>query len=169
MLDVLSAGSFISVQGLLDGLTVGMVYVLLAAGLSVIFGVMHVINFAHGELYAFGAYFAAAIVTPLGGGLGFYVALVVAPLLVGVMGVAIERFTVRPLYGRDPLYHILLTFGLVLVLNDLIKLIWGLVRVASPARTISRAPSTCSVRPSAGTRFSSSGSAAHSHSASGHC
>ncbi|WP_267161328.1 ABC transporter permease [Halovenus salina] len=134
MLDVLSAGSFISVQGLLDGLTVGMVYVLLAAGLSVIFGVMHVINFAHGELYAFGAYFAAAIVTPLGGGLGFYVALVVAPLLVGVMGVAIERFTVRPLYGRDPLYHILLTFGLVLVLNDLIKLIWGTSprRIARP-------------------------------------
>jgi branched-chain amino acid transport system permease protein len=136
MLDVLSAGtaSFISVQGLLDGLTVGMVYVLLAAGLSVIFGVMHVINFAHGELYAFGAYFAAAIVTPLGGGLGFYVALVVAPLLVGLMGVAIERFTVRPLYGRDPLYHILLTFGLVLVLNDLIKLIWGTSprRIARP-------------------------------------
>jgi branched-chain amino acid transport system permease protein len=136
MLDVLSAGtaSFISVQELLNGLTVGMVYVLLASGLSVIFGVMHVINFAHGELYAFGAYFAAAIVTPLGGGTGFYVALVVAPLLVGVMGVVIERFTVRPLYGRDPLYHILLTFGLVLVLNDLIKLIWGTSprRIARP-------------------------------------
>lgn len=141
MLEVLITGidseialGFVSVQQILDGLTVGMVYVLLAAGLSVIFGVMNVINFAHGELYAFGAYFAAAIVAPLGGGVGFYVALVVAPLLVGIMGVVIERYTVRPLYGRNPLYHILLTFGLVLVLNDLIKMIWGTSprRIARP-------------------------------------
>lgn len=112
-------------QQLLDGLTVGMVYVLLAAGLSVIFGVMHVINFAHGELFALGAYFAVAIAAPIGGSTGFYVALVTAPLLVGILGVLIERFTVRPLYGRNPLYHILLTFGLVLVINDSIFLIWG--------------------------------------------
>ncbi len=131
MLEVLATGmsgsvaGFMSVQQLLDGLTVGMVYVLLAAGLSVIFGVMHVINFAHGELYALGAYFAVAIVAPLGGGVGFYVALVLSPLLVGILGVAIERYTVQPLYGRNPLYHILLTFGLVLVINDLIFLIWG--------------------------------------------
>ena len=120
-----AAVGFLPVQRLLDGLTVGMVYVLLAAGLSVTFGVMQVINFAHGELYALGAYFAAAIVMPLGGGTGFWVALVVAPLLVGTVGVAIERFTIQPLYGRNPLYHILLTFGLVLVINDLIFLIWG--------------------------------------------
>ncbi|MFW6152976.1 MAG: ABC transporter permease [Halobacteriota archaeon] len=109
---------------LLDGLTVGIIYVLLAAGLSIIFGVMHVINFAHGELYALGAYFAIAIVAPLGTGVGFFVALIAAPVLVGVVGMGIERFTVRPLYGRNPLYHILLTFGLVLVINDLIFLIW---------------------------------------------
>ncbi|WP_246998157.1 ABC transporter permease [Halosolutus gelatinilyticus] len=111
-------------QQLIDGLTIGVVYVLLAAGLSVIFGVMHVINFAHGELFALGAYFALALVAPFGG-TGFFVALLVAPLLVGAVGVAIERFTVRPLYGRNPLYHILLTFGLVLVINDLIYLVWG--------------------------------------------
>ena len=112
------------VEQLANGVTLGMVYVLLAAGLSIIFGVMDVINFSHGELFALGAYFALSIVAPLGA-TGFWVALVVAPLLVGVIGALIERFTVRPLYGRDPLYHILLTFGLVLVISDLIQLVWG--------------------------------------------
>ena len=113
------------VTQLLNGLTIGFVYVLLAAGLSVIFGVMHVINFAHGELFALGAYFALAIAAPIGGGAGFVLALIGAPLLVGVVGVGIERYTVRPLYGRNPLYHILLTFGLVLVINDLVYVVWG--------------------------------------------
>lgn len=112
-------------EQLVNGVSLGMVYVLLAAGLSIIFGVMDVINFSHGELFALGAYFALSIIDPLGSGVGFWVALVVSPLLVGVVGVVIERFTIRPLYGRDPLYHILLTFGLVLILNDLIKLVWG--------------------------------------------
>ena len=112
------------VEQVANGITLGMVYVLLAAGLSIIFGVMDVINFSHGELFALGAYFALSIVNPLGA-TGFWVALVVAPLIVGVIGAAIERFTVRPLYGRDPLYHILLTFGLVLIISDLIQLVWG--------------------------------------------
>lgn len=111
-------------EQLLNGLTIGIVYVLIAAGLSIIFGVMDVINFAHGELFALGAYFAVAIAAPLGGA-GFWVALVVAPLLVGVIGAGIERFTIRKLYDRDPLYHILLTFGLVLIVNDLITWQWG--------------------------------------------
>ena len=111
---------------LLNGLTVGMVYVLLAAGLSIIFGVMDVINFAHGEFYALGAYFAVAIVGVVAGAaVGFWVALVAAPVIVGVVGGFVERITIRPLYGRNPLYHILLTFGLVLVFADLIELAWG--------------------------------------------
>ncbi|WP_440770283.1 ABC transporter permease [Natronorubrum sp. DTA28] len=122
-------------QPLVDGLTIGVVYVLLAAGLSVIFGVMHVINFAHGELFALGAYFALALVVPFGG-TAFFVALFAAPLLVGLIGVAIERYTVRPLYGRNPLYHILLTFGLVLVINDLIYLVWGTGSVNLPVPEI---------------------------------
>jgi branched-chain amino acid transport system permease protein len=113
------------VEQLINGVTLGMVYVLLAAGLSIIFGVMDVINFSHGELFALGAYFALSIIAPLGAASGFWVALIVAPILVGIVGVVIERFTIRPLYGRNPLYHILLTFGLVLIINDLIKLIWG--------------------------------------------
>ncbi|WP_439026407.1 ABC transporter permease [Haloarchaeobius sp. DT45] len=108
---------------LINGLTVGMVYVLLAAGLSIIFGVMDVINFAHGELLALGAYLAVALSTA---GIGnFWVALLVAPLAVAVLGGAMERLTIRPLYGRNPLYHILLTFGLVLIFVDAIELVWG--------------------------------------------
>ncbi|GAA0682539.1 ABC transporter permease [Natronoarchaeum mannanilyticum] len=123
------------IEQLLNGITLGMVYVLVAAGLSVIFGVMDVINFSHGELFALGAYFALSIVNPLGPGVGFWVALIVAPLIVGVIGAAIERTTVRPLYGRNPLYHILLTFGLVLIISDLIELGWGTDRqqLAVPA------------------------------------
>mgnify|MGYP000034628244 CR=1 FL=1 len=111
---------------LLNGVSVGMVYVLLAAGLSIIFGVMDVINFAHGEFYALGAYLAVGIAAALGGVTGgFWIALVTAPLIVGVLGGLTERVTIRPLYGRNPLYHILLTFGLVLVIADGIEIIWG--------------------------------------------
>jgi branched-chain amino acid transport system permease protein len=113
------------IEQLINGLTLGMVYVLLAAGLSVIFGVMDVINFSHGELFALGAYFALSIIAPLGPSLGFWAALLAAPIIVGLIGAAIERTTIRPLYGRNPLYHILLTFGLVLIINDVIKLVWG--------------------------------------------
>jgi len=102
------------------------VYVLLAAGLSIIFGVMDVINFAHGEFYALGAYLAVGVAAAFAGvGGAFWIALVAAPLVVGVVGGFVERITIRPLYGRNPLYHILLTFGLVLVIADGIELIWG--------------------------------------------
>jgi len=109
---------------LLNGLTVGMVYVLLAAGLSIIFGVMGVINFAHGELFALGAYFALGIVALDVAG-SFWIALLAAPLAVALVGGLMERSTVRPLYGRNPLYHILLTFGLVLIFKDVIEFVWG--------------------------------------------
>jgi len=113
-------------QQVVNGLVVGMVFVLLAAGLSIIFGVMDVINFTHGELFALGAYFAFAVASTSWG--GFWVALVLAPLGVALVGGAIERFTIRPLYGRNPLYHILLTFGLVLIFKDVIDFVWGTSR-----------------------------------------
>ncbi|WP_049972148.1 ABC transporter permease [Haladaptatus cibarius] len=112
-------------EQLLNGLTIGAVYVLLAAGLSIIFGVMDVINFAHGEFFALGAYLAFAIVAAGSGGAIFWVALLVAPLLVALIATVIERGTIRPLYGRNPLYHILLTFGLVLIFKDTISFIWS--------------------------------------------
>jgi len=121
------------VDQLLNGLTIGVVYVLLAAGLSIVFGVMDVINFAHGELYALGAYFAFSVITAAGDPNAFWVALLVAPVSVGVVGAGIERLTIRPLYGRNPLYHILLTFGLVLILKDVVEFVWGSGNKSYPA------------------------------------
>jgi branched-chain amino acid transport system permease protein len=110
---------------LFNGLTIGIVYVLIAAGLSIIFGLMDVINFAHGELFALGGYVAFAAAAPFGGTTGFWAGIIIAPIVVGAVGMAIERFTIRPLYDRSPLYQILLTFGLVLIINDGIQFIWG--------------------------------------------
>jgi branched-chain amino acid transport system permease protein len=127
------------VEQLLNGVTLGMVYVLIAAGLSIIFGVMDVINFSHGELFALGAYFALALTQSMGSN-GFLVALLIAPVVVGVVGAVIERVTLRPLYDRDPLYHVLLTFGLVLIVNDLIKLTWGTTQYQLPTPTVLNQP-----------------------------
>jgi branched-chain amino acid transport system permease protein len=104
------------------GLVLGMILVLLAVGLSLIFGLMTVVNFAHGSLYMLGAYFGFFL---LGLTKNFWISLVVAPLLVGVCGLFIERVLVRPLYGRSIDDPLLLTFGLSLVLVETARLIWG--------------------------------------------
>ena len=109
---------------LLNGLTIGMVYVLVAAGLSIVFGVMGVLNLAHGELLALGAYFAFSLVTGFDAG-GFWVALITVPLLVGAVGAATERGLVSRVYGRGQLAQILLTFGLLLIIYDLKRFVWG--------------------------------------------
>lgn len=107
---------------LLNGLSLGILYVLMAAGLSVIFGITEILNFAHGVLYMLGAYLAFTVVDATG---SFVVALFVAPFAVAAIGVIVERTTLSRIYGRGPLYHLLLTFGLLLVITDLVKLIWG--------------------------------------------
>ncbi|HEY3067426.1 MAG TPA: branched-chain amino acid ABC transporter permease [Methylomirabilota bacterium] len=99
-----------------------MILVLLAVGLSLIFGLMTVVNFAHGSLYMLGAYFGFFL---LGLTKNFWISLVVAPLLVGVCGLVIERVLVRPLYGRSIDDPLLLTFGLSLVLVEAARMIWG--------------------------------------------
>jgi branched-chain amino acid transport system permease protein len=104
------------------GLVLGGIYVLLAIGLSLIFGLMTVVNFSHGALYMLGAYFGFMLMTATG---SFSVALLVAPLLVGVFGLALERFLVRPLYGRSPDDPLVLTFGISLVMVETVRLIWG--------------------------------------------
>src|SRR5207247_4032915 len=91
-------------------------------GLSLIFGLMTVVNFSHGALYMLGAYFGFMLMTATG---SFSVALLVAPLLVGVFGLALERFLVRPLYGRSPDDPLVLTFGISLVMVETVRLIWG--------------------------------------------
>jgi branched-chain amino acid transport system permease protein len=104
------------------GLVLGGIYVLLAIGLSLIFGLMTVVNFAHGSLYMLGAYYGFFL---LGLTRNFWLALVVAPIMVGVCGLLIERFLIRRLYGRSPDDPLLLTFGLSLVLVEGVRLIWG--------------------------------------------
>ncbi|MBI2204367.1 MAG: branched-chain amino acid ABC transporter permease [Candidatus Rokubacteria bacterium] len=107
---------------LLHGLVFGAALGLLALGLTVIFGLLGVMNFAHGELYMLGAY--AGIAT-IGLTQSFWVALIAAPLLVGALGVVTEVTTLRPLYHREPLYGLILTFGLALVFREGARQIWG--------------------------------------------
>ncbi|HET8576956.1 MAG TPA: branched-chain amino acid ABC transporter permease [Methylomirabilota bacterium] len=104
------------------GLVLGMIFVLLAIGLSLIFGLMTVVNFAHGSLFMLGAYFGFVL---LGLTKSFWVALLVAPLMVGTLGLLIERFLIRRLYGRSPDDPLLLTFGLSLIMVEAVRLIWG--------------------------------------------
>ncbi|PYN57941.1 MAG: branched-chain amino acid ABC transporter permease [Candidatus Rokuibacteriota bacterium] len=107
---------------LLHGLVFGAALGLLALGLTVIFGLLGVMNFAHGELYMLGAYAGIAVI---GWTHSFWVALVAAPLIVGVLGAITEAATLRPLYRREPLYGLILTFGLALVFREGVRQIYG--------------------------------------------
>lgn len=104
------------------GLVLGGIFVLLAIGLSLIFGLMTVVNFSHGALYMLGAYAGYVLITYTG---SFVVGLLVAPLLVGALGLFIERVLIRPLYGRSPDDPLLLTFGLSLVIVEVARIVWG--------------------------------------------
>jgi branched-chain amino acid transport system permease protein len=104
-----------------NGLIVGAFYALMALGLSLILNLSGVINFAHGGFLALGAYFAYALIPYV----GFWGALVLAPILTGLVGLVVERLLIRPLYGRDPLYGLLLTFGLAYMLQDGVRYVWG--------------------------------------------
>jgi branched-chain amino acid transport system permease protein len=108
---------------LLLGLVNGSFYAILSLGLAVIFGLLNVINFAHGALYMMGAMFAWMGLTYFG--LNYWVMLVVAPLLVGVFGVIIERLLLRHLYKLDHLYGLLLTFGLTLLIEGFFRSFYG--------------------------------------------
>jgi len=108
---------------LLLGLVNGSFYAILSLGLAVIFGLLNVINFAHGALYMMGAMFAWMGLTYFG--LSYWVMLIVAPLLVGVFGVVIERLLLRHLYKLDHLYGLLLTFGLTLLIEGFFRSFYG--------------------------------------------
>ena len=107
---------------LLHGLVFGAALGLLALGLTVIFGLLGVMNFAHGELFMMGAYAGVAVIGLTG---SFWIALLAAPLIVGVIGAVTEAATLRPLYRREPLYGLILTFGLALVFREGIRQIFG--------------------------------------------
>ena len=127
--------SFVFAQSL-SGLTAAMFLFLIASGLSLIFGVLRVLNFAHGSFYMLGAYGAFQIVQWLGTGPGsFWWATLGAALGVALLGGLIERFLFRHLYGKEELYQLLFTYALVLILSDVAKIFWG-----TQQKSISRPP-----------------------------
>jgi branched-chain amino acid transport system permease protein len=109
------------VQHLLNGLLAGSYYLLIALGLSLIFALGGIVNLAHGAFYAIGAYLAVTI----GARLGFTGAVLISPVIVGLLGVAIERLLFRRFYRVDPTLSLLLTFGLAMVVEQALRMIFG--------------------------------------------
>jgi branched-chain amino acid transport system permease protein len=110
------------IEQCLNGLQVGLLLFLLAAGLTLVFGIMDLVNLAHGSLYMVGAYFAATFTALTGSFLAGVALALGATLLVGM---AVEVIAMRRLYGRDHLDHVLGTFGLILFFNEAVRLVWG--------------------------------------------
>ena len=106
----------------LNGLSWGMLLFLISVGLTTIFGVMGVLNFAHGSLFMLGAYLCMQLVRWVG---SFWIGLLLGPPIVAGLSILIERFLLRPLYSRDVSFQLLLTFGVMLFLDDGVRLIWG--------------------------------------------
>ncbi|MGA8390451.1 MAG: branched-chain amino acid ABC transporter permease [Pseudolabrys sp.] len=98
-----------------NGIVTGMILALVASGLTLIFGIMDVVNFAHGELFMLGDYIGVLVLASTG---SFWLALVIASLMVAILGAAMQIVTLRPLLGRDPLNTILVTFGISLILQN---------------------------------------------------
>jgi branched-chain amino acid transport system permease protein len=115
---------------ILNGLQFGVLLFLLAAGLTLVFGIMNFVNLAHGSLYMMGAYFAAAVAAKTG---NFLIGALVAVPATLVLGIVIERVALSGLYARDHLDQVLATFGLVLFFNELVRFIWGSSPVYSQA------------------------------------
>jgi len=108
---------------LLLGLINGAFYAVLSLGLALIFGLLNIVNFAHGALYMMGAFVAWLLLTTLG--IGYWPALVITPIVIGLFGMAVERTMLRRLAALDPLYGLLLTFGLALVIEGLFRQRYG--------------------------------------------
>jgi branched-chain amino acid transport system permease protein len=107
----------------LIGLSIAMLLFLLAAGLTLVFGMLGVINFAHGAIYMLGAFGAFEVYRITG---SFWLALVVAPIAVALIGAAMEMILLRPLYDRDHVEQLLMTFGAILVIEEGVRMVWGL-------------------------------------------
>jgi branched-chain amino acid transport system permease protein len=106
---------------LFNGLTYGALLIVMCSGLALIYGLRRVVNFAHGSLYMLGAYIGYSIA----GHSNFWVALIVAPAIMAVLGVLLDRYGFRLLQDRDPLTVVLVTFGLLLVIEDFVQTVWG--------------------------------------------
>lgn len=123
MFELLGVSSQVLFGQLLLGLINGSFYAVLSLGLAIIFGLLNIINFAHGALYMLGAFVAWMGLQYLG--LNYWVMLAVAPLVVGLFGILLERLLLRRLYKLDPLYGLLLTFGLTLLIEGLFRSFYG--------------------------------------------
>ncbi|MGC1404527.1 MAG: branched-chain amino acid ABC transporter permease [Thermodesulfobacteriota bacterium] len=118
------------VHVLLAGLSTGMFIWLVASGLSLIFGVLGVLNFAHGSFYMLGAYFSFTVLKYLGA--NFWLGLLLGPLCVCVIGLLVERFFLRYVYHLALPYQLLLTFAFVLIFDNLVKMVWGAGSLSPP-------------------------------------
>ncbi len=113
MLDIL-------LSQVVSGLVLGGLYVLIAIGLSIIFGLLGIVNFAHGAFFTLGAYFALTLVQAFG-----WPAVILAPIAVGAIGMVVERLLIRRLYDKEPLLSLITTFALALMIEASVRLIWG--------------------------------------------
>ncbi len=133
--------STIAILAILDGLSYAALVFLVSVGLSLIFGVLRIVNVAHGSLYAYGAYMAATIsllVAPISPWLTFP-ALLIAALIIGVfVGGLLETFLLRPVYGREEVLQLLITFAVFMIMDNLQRLIWGVqpIFAAEPVRLL---------------------------------
>jgi branched-chain amino acid transport system permease protein len=106
-----------------NGVVLGLLFGVMALGFMMILSVMEVINFSHGALFAFGAYFALSLQKVV----GYWFALLLSPLLVGTVGLLMEWSVVRRVYGKDPLFGLLMTLGLAMAFEEIIRIVWGKV------------------------------------------
>jgi len=112
------------INQMLFGLALGAVYILMACGLTIIFGLLDVVNFAHGTFYMLGAFATFVIVSLFG---NFWLGLASAVIIVGLIGWVTESYLIKPLYGKDPLYPLMLTFGFSVAITDLMRMVFGTV------------------------------------------
>ena len=117
----------------LTGLSSASALFLVASGLSIIFGVTRVVNFAHGSFYMLGAYVAYTLIEHLGGAVGFWAAVLLAGVAVGIIGVVVELLVLRRVYQAPELFQLVATFGVILVIQDLALLVWGAEDLFGPA------------------------------------
>jgi branched-chain amino acid transport system permease protein len=111
---------------MLDGISRGLLYFLIASGLTLTFGVMGIINFAHGAFFMIGAYLTSTLMSVLAGVMGsFWIAVIGSALIAGIIGAFLERFLIRRIYDSEHVYQLLLLFGLVLILDGLVIEVWG--------------------------------------------
>jgi branched-chain amino acid transport system permease protein len=115
-------------QALLGGLVLGLIYVAIAVGLTIIFGTLRLVNFAHGAFYAIGAYVGLVVAERI----GLVAGLIAAPIAVAAFALVLDRVVLRPFYEKDPTAQLLLTFGIALVVEESLRLIFGATTLQYP-------------------------------------